>query len=110
MSGLLKTLKLGPATPAVNTADPLSRAHGRLLEQLAEQQELARATLEGTIWVNQGRPRALLIALGQANYEPVLQAPFQAAVAEAVNNVPELMAAELADAVAYLARQRGGQS
>lgn len=50
MSGLLKTLKLGPATPAVNTADPLSRARGRLLEQLAEQQELARATLEGTAY------------------------------------------------------------
>ncbi|WP_437871680.1 DUF6641 family protein [Methylorubrum extorquens] len=50
MSGLLKTLKLGPATPAVNTADPLSRARGRLLEQLAEQRNLARASLEGTVY------------------------------------------------------------
>ena len=50
MSGLLKTLKLGPATPAVNAADPLSRARGRLLEQLAEQRELATAGLEGRIY------------------------------------------------------------
>ncbi|BAU88690.1 hypothetical protein MPPM_0085 [Methylorubrum populi] len=50
VSGLLKTLKLGPATPAVNAADPLSRARGRLLEQLAEQRELATAGLEGRIY------------------------------------------------------------
>ena len=50
MSVLLKTLKLGPAMPAVNTADPLSRSRGRLLEQLAEQRDLATASLEGTVY------------------------------------------------------------
>ncbi len=50
MSGLLKTLKLSAATPAVSTADPLSRARGRLLEQLAEQRDLATASLEGTVY------------------------------------------------------------
>lgn len=39
------------------------------------------------IRLNQGRPCALLIAIGRATYEPVLQQPFQEAVAEAVNNV-----------------------
>jgi hypothetical protein len=47
---VLKTLKLSAAVPAAIVNDPLSRARGRLLEQLAEQREFATATLEGRIY------------------------------------------------------------
>ncbi len=47
---VLKTLKLSAAVPATIVNDPLSRARGRLLEQLAEQRDFAISTLEGRLY------------------------------------------------------------
>ena len=47
---VLKTLKLSAAAPAAASNDPLFRARGKLLGQLAEQKDMATATLEGRIY------------------------------------------------------------
>ena len=60
-----------------------------------------------SIVVNLGRPRALLVAIDQARYRPVLQPGYDAAVRAAVARVPELMEEELRDAIEYRA-SRGG--
>ncbi len=56
-----------------------------------------------SIVVNMGRPRALLVSIDRATYQPVMQAPYDRAVTEAVNLIPGLMEAELADAIAHMA-------
>lgn len=58
-----------------------------------------------SIVVNLGRPRILLGAIQQALYAPVMQAPYDEAVRKAVDRVPELMEAELADAIEYRANR-----
>lgn len=60
-----------------------------------------------SIVVNLGRPRVLLVAIDQAQYRPVLQPGYDAAVRAAVARVPDLMAEELNDAIEYRA-SRGG--
>lgn len=57
--------------------------------------------------VNLGRPRVLLVAIQQATYQPLMQAPYDAAVKAAVNRIPGLMEEELRDAIEYRAA-RGG--
>jgi hypothetical protein len=47
---VLKTLKLSAAAPAASANDPLSRAREKLLGQLAEQKNMASATLEGRLY------------------------------------------------------------
>lgn len=47
---VLKTLKLSAAAPAAISNDPLFRAREKLLGQLAEQKDMAAATLEGRIY------------------------------------------------------------
>ena len=47
---VLKTLKLSAAAPAASSNDPLFRAREKLLGQLAEQKDMATATLEGRIY------------------------------------------------------------
>lgn len=45
---------------------------------------------------NIGRPRLLLAAIPQATYRPILQVAWEAAQADALNRIPDLMASELA--------------
>ena len=47
---VLKTLKLSAAAPAASANDPLSRAREKLLGQLAEQKNMASASLEGRLY------------------------------------------------------------
>ena len=47
---VLKTLKLSAAAPAASANDPLARAREKLLGQLAEQRNMASATLEGRLY------------------------------------------------------------
>lgn len=47
---VLRTLKLSAATPTASVNDPLARARDKLLGQLAEQKEMASATLEGRLY------------------------------------------------------------
>lgn len=47
---VLKTLKLSAAAPAAISNDPLFRAREKLLGQLAEQKDMATATLEGRVY------------------------------------------------------------
>lgn len=54
-----------------------------------------------SIVVNLGRPRALLVAIREAHYDPIMQAPYDAAMLRAVNRIPQLMQDELDDAIAY---------
>jgi hypothetical protein len=54
------------------------------------------------ITVNLGRPRALLIAVHQASYKPVMQEPYDRAVDAALALIPSLMEAELADAIEHM--------
>ncbi|GJD97464.1 hypothetical protein [Methylobacterium iners] len=56
-----------------------------------------------SILVNLGRPRALLVAIQQASYQPVMQEPYDRAVNEALALIPSLMEDELADAIGYMA-------
>ena len=58
-----------------------------------------------SIVVNLGRPKILLGAIAQARYQPVMQAPYDQAMSQAVDRVPELMEAELADAIEYRANR-----
>ena len=44
-----------------------------------------------SIVVNLGRPRVLLVAIDQARYQPLMQAPYDAAVNEAVARIPGLI-------------------
>ncbi len=60
-----------------------------------------------SIVANIGRPRALLIAIDQASYKPLMQPHYDAAVREAVGRIPVLMEEELRDAIDYRAA-RGG--
>lgn len=60
-----------------------------------------------SIVVNLGRPRALLVAIQQATYKPLMQPHYDRAVADAVARIPALMEAELRDAIEYRAN-RGG--
>lgn len=60
-----------------------------------------------SIVVNLGRPKILLGAIQEARYEPVMQAPYDEAVARAVARIPQLMEDELQDAVAYRATRPG---
>ncbi|MHC2001835.1 hypothetical protein ACYQR9_15550 [Methylobacterium sp. CM6241] len=57
------------------------------------------------IWVNQGRPRILLVAV----HKSVLQVPYEVAVRDVMDGIPELMAAELDDAIAYQQRIASGR-
>ena len=45
------------------------------------------------------------MAVQQTVHKPILQQPFQDAVAEVMRGIPELMAAELDDAIAYQAQR-----
>lgn len=55
------------------------------------------------IVVNLGRPRALLVAIQQATYKPLMQKPYDAALTRQVGRIPVLMEAELKDAIEYRA-------
>jgi hypothetical protein len=48
-------------------------------------------------------PPALLVAIEQATYQPVMQEPYDRAVSRAVAMIPEIMEAELTDAIAHQA-------
>ncbi|MCJ2074419.1 hypothetical protein MKK68_01920 [Methylobacterium sp. E-016] len=58
-----------------------------------------------SIVVNLGRPRALLVAIQQATYEPRMQKPCDAALKKAVGRTPVIMEGELRDAMEYRARR-----
>lgn len=60
-----------------------------------------------SIVVNLGRPKILLGAIQQATYQPVMQAPYDEAVSQAVARIPDLMEEELQDAIAYRATRPG---
>jgi len=47
---VLKTLKLTSAAPVASANDPLGRAREKLLGQLADQKNMASATLEGRLY------------------------------------------------------------
>lgn len=47
---VLKTLKLTSAAPITAASDPLARAREKLLGQLAEQKEMASASLDGRLY------------------------------------------------------------
>lgn len=51
--------------------------------------------------MNLGRPRALIVTIREARYDPIMQAPYDAAMLRAVNRIPALTQAELDDAIAY---------
>ncbi|SDM67713.1 hypothetical protein SAMN05216360_10384 [Methylobacterium phyllostachyos] len=51
--------------------------------------------------VNLGRPRILLVSIPKAEYRPILQDPFEAAVASARRNVADLMASQLAENIRH---------
>lgn len=55
--------------------------------------------------VNLDRPRILLIELPHADYQPIMQRPFESAVAEARRAIPDLMAAELANNIRHAGRK-----
>ncbi|MFY9293868.1 MAG: hypothetical protein WAP03_24710 [Methylorubrum rhodinum] len=54
-----------------------------------------------SIVVNLGRLRALLVAIREARYDPIMQEPYDAAMLRAVNRIPALMQDELDEAIAY---------
>ncbi|WP_331295489.1 hypothetical protein [Methylobacterium hispanicum] len=51
--------------------------------------------------VNLGRPRILLVSIPKAEYRPIMQDPFEAAVASARRNVADLMASQLAENIRH---------
>ena len=51
--------------------------------------------------VNLGRPRILLVQIPQARYSPVMQRPFEDAVADARRGVADLMAGQLAENIRH---------
>lgn len=54
-----------------------------------------------SIVVNLGRPRALLVAIREARYDPIMQAPYDDAMMRAVNRIPQLMQDGLDEEIAY---------
>ncbi|GJE51446.1 hypothetical protein GOFOIKOB_4505 [Methylobacterium tardum] len=59
------------------------------------------------IVVNLGRPRALLVAIQQATYKPVMQPFYDKAMRKAVERIPAQMGGELRDAIEYRAANGG---
>ncbi len=57
---------------------------------------------------NFGRPRALLVAIQSATYRPLMQLYYDRSVTDAVARIPDLMEAELRDAIEYRASRGGG--
>ncbi|UHC17156.1 hypothetical protein LRS73_04385 [Methylobacterium currus] len=54
-----------------------------------------------SIVINLGRPRALLVAIREARYDPIMQAPYDAAMLRAVNRIPVIMQDELDEAIRF---------
>lgn len=59
--------------------------------------------------MNLGRPRILLVSIPHAEYRPILQDPFEAAVASARRGVADLMASQLAENIRHQGYSHSGR-
>lgn len=59
----------------------------------------------GPRYVNADRPRLLFVAVDKARYKPVLQRPYDQAINDAIKRIPDLMASQLAENIAFNARR-----